>query len=99
MAGRYMYIPMLRLLVAIVSLVGDWASSVRIQRGIAALCFVLLVSPFVYLIRKQIGYWHDSLSLFSYTLQATDNNGMAENNMGAALVEKGQPELAQTHFE
>jgi tetratricopeptide (TPR) repeat protein len=69
------------------------------QRGIAALCFVLLVSPYVYLTRKQIGYWHDSLSLFSYTLQSTDNNGMAENNMGVALIEKGQPELAQTHFE
>jgi protein O-mannosyl-transferase len=99
MAGRFMYIPMLGLLVAIVWLVADWASSVHMQRGIAALCFVLLVSPYVYLTRKQIGYWHDSLSLFSYTLQVTDNNGMAENNMGAALVEKGQPELAQTHFE
>ena len=99
MAGRFMYIPMLGLLVAMVWLVADWASSVRMQRGIAALCFVLVVSPYVYLTRKQIGYWHDSLSLFSYTLQSTDNNGMAENNMGAALVEKGQPELAQTHFE
>ena len=99
MAGRFMYIPMLGLLIAIVWLVADWASRLRLQQGIAVLCFVVLVSPYVYLTRKQIGYWHDSLSLFSYTLQATDNNGMAENNMGAALVEKGQPELAQTHFE
>ncbi|MDQ1406204.1 MAG: protein O-mannosyl-transferase [Acidobacteriaceae bacterium] len=99
MAGRFMYIPMLGLLVAMVWLVADWAPRLRIQRGIAALCFVALVSPYVSLTRKQIGYWHDSLSLFSYTLQVTDNNGMAENNMGAALVEKGQPELAQTHFE
>jgi len=99
MAGRFMYIPMLGLLVAIVWLVADWASRSRVQQGIVAVCFVVLVSPYVYLTRKQIGYWHDSFSLFSYTLQATDNNGMAENNMGAALIEKGQPELAQTHFE
>jgi tetratricopeptide (TPR) repeat protein len=99
MAGRFMYIPMLGLLVAIVWLVADWASRLRIQQGIAALCFVALVSPYVYLTRKQIGYWHDSLSLFSYTLQATDNNGLAEENMGAALVERGQPELAETHLK
>src|ERR1700676_3894188 len=99
MAGRFMYIPMLGLFVAIVWLLGDWASRSRLHHGIAAVSFVMLVSPYVYLTRKQIGYWHASLSLFSYTLQATDNNGMAENNMGAALVEKGQPELAQTHFE
>jgi tetratricopeptide (TPR) repeat protein len=99
MAGRFMYIPMLGLLVAIVWLVADWASRLRIQQGIAALCFVLLVSPYVYLTRKQIGYWHDSLSLFSYTLQATDNNGVAEENLGAALVERGQPELAETHLK
>jgi protein O-mannosyl-transferase len=99
MAGRFMYIPMLGLLVAIVWLLGDWASRLRLHQGIAALCFVVLVSPYVYLTRKQIGYWHDSLSLFSYTLQATDHNGIAENNMGAALIERGQPELAQTHFE
>jgi len=99
MAGRFMYIPMLGLLVAIVWLVGDWASRLRVQQGIALAAFVVLVCPYVYLTRKQIGYWHDSVSLFSYTLQATDNNGIAEENMGAALVESGQPELAETHFE
>jgi tetratricopeptide (TPR) repeat protein len=99
MAGRFMYIPMLGLLVAIVWLLGDWASRLRLNQGIAAVCFVVLVSPYVYVTRKQIDYWHDSLSLFSYTLQVTDNNGVAENNMGAALIERGQPELAGTHFE
>jgi protein O-mannosyl-transferase len=99
MAGRFMYIPMLGLFVAIVWLLGDWAARLRLHQGIAAVSFVVLASPYVYLTRKQIGYWHDSLSLFSYTLQATDNNGIAENNMGAALVERGQSELAETHFE
>jgi tetratricopeptide (TPR) repeat protein len=70
-----------------------------VQQGVALGAFVVLVIPYVYQTRKQIGYWHDSVSLFSYTLQSTDNNGIAEENMGAALVESGQPELAQTHFE
>lgn len=99
MAGRFMYIPMLGLLIAMVWLVADWASRLRVQQGVALAAFVVLVIPYMYLTRKQIGYWHDSVSLFSYTLQSTDNNGIAEENMGAALVESGQPELAETHFE
>jgi tetratricopeptide (TPR) repeat protein len=99
MAGRFMYIPMLGLLIAIVWLVGDWASRLRAQQGVALAAFVVLVIPYVYQTRKQIGHWHDSVSLFSYTLQSTDHNGIAEENMGAALVESGQPELAEAHFE
>jgi Tfp pilus assembly protein PilF len=99
MAGRFMYIPMLGLFVAIVWLLGDWASRFRLHQGIAAVSFLVLVFPYVYLTRKQISYWHDSYTLFAYTLEVTNNNGIAENNMGAALIEKGQPELAQVHFE
>ncbi len=99
MAGRFMYIPMLGLLVALIWLLGEWASKLHLHRGIAVACFVLLATPYVYATREQIGYWKDSYSLFSYTLQVTENNGIAENNFGAALMERGQAELAQTHFE
>jgi tetratricopeptide (TPR) repeat protein len=99
MADRFMYIPMLGLFVAVVWLVGDWASRLRLHRGIAAASFVVLVSPYAYLTREQIGYWRDSYTLFSHTLQVTNNNGIAENNLGAALMEKGQMQLAEGHFE
>jgi protein O-mannosyl-transferase len=99
MAGRFMYIPMLGLFVALVWFFAEYASRVRLHQGLAAALFVLLVSPYVYLTRKQIGYWHDSYSLFAYTLAVTKNNGIAETNMGAALMEMGQPDLAAQHFE
>lgn len=99
MAGRFMYIPMLGLFVAVVWFLGDWVSSLRLEKGVAVASFVVLLAPYAFLTRRQIGHWHDSRSLFSYTLQVTNNNGIAENNMGAALMEIGQPELAQPHFE
>jgi protein O-mannosyl-transferase len=99
MAGRFMYIPMLGLLVAVVWLLGEWASRLRLQQGIVAALFLVLISPYVYLTRKQIAYWQDSLTLFMYTLESTDSNGVAENNMGAVLMEKGQVQLAGKHFE
>jgi tetratricopeptide (TPR) repeat protein len=99
MADRFMYIPMLGLIVAVVWLVGDWASRLCLHQGIAAASFVVLVSPYAYLTREQIGYWRDSYTLFSHALQVTTNNGIAENNLGAALMERGQIQLAEGHFE
>jgi tetratricopeptide (TPR) repeat protein len=51
------------------------------------------------LTHKQIGYWKDSYTLFSHALEVTKNNGIAENNLGSALVEMSQPHLAEPHFE
>lgn len=99
MAGRFMYIPMIGLLVAAAWLFADWISRVRLSPRLAAVFFVLLIVPYIYLTRKQIGYWRDSYTLFSYTLAVTHDNGIAENNMGAALMEMGQPLLAAQHFE
>jgi protein O-mannosyl-transferase len=99
MADRYMYIPMAGLLLAVVWLLGDWAARLKFNPGLLAACWVVLVSPYVYVTRTQIGYWRNSYTLFTHTLQVTTNNGIAENNLGAALLEMGQPQLAAEHFE
>jgi tetratricopeptide (TPR) repeat protein len=57
------------------------------------------LGAYSYVTRIQIGYWHDSFTLFAHTLAVTHHNGMAENNFGAALVEAGQGPLALPHFE
>ena len=99
MADRYMYIPMLGLFVAIVWLLGDWAARVPMNQGLLTAAFLILLTPYAYLARTQIGYWHDSYTLFTHTLQVTENNGIAENNLGSALLEMRQPQLAEAHFE
>lgn len=99
MADRFMYIPMIGLFVAVVWFLGEWASRLQLHQGIVVASFVVLASPYAYLTHKQIGYWRDSYTLFSHTLQVTSNNGLAENNMGAALMERGQLQLAEGHLE
>ena len=47
----------------------------------------------------QINYWHNSYTLFSHALAVTSRNGIAEDNLGTALMEMGRPDLAQPHFE
>jgi Tfp pilus assembly protein PilF len=98
MADRFMHIPMMGLLFALVWLIADLAVEKHWQKEIAIAIFLLVLAPFVALTIKQIGYWHDSYTLFAHTLEVTKNNGFAENDFGVALMERGEPELAAPHF-
>jgi len=99
MADRYMHIPMLGIIVALVWLLADWATRLKLNQGLLTVSFFILVSPYVYVTHKQLGYWRDSYALFTHTLEVTKNNGIAENNLGVALQEMRKPQLAAQHFE
>jgi protein O-mannosyl-transferase len=47
----------------------------------------------------QTQYWRNSYSLFTHALEVTSRNGVAEDNLGAALMEAGRPDLAGPHLE
>jgi Tfp pilus assembly protein PilF len=98
MADRFMHIPMMGLLVAVVWLIGDLAAQRHWQKEIPVIIFLLAAAPFTAVTIKQISYWHDSYTLFGHTLEVTRHNGMAENNFGVALVERGEAALAAQHF-
>ena len=99
MADRYAYIPLLGIFLAVIWFLGDLAGKIQLKPGLLVAVFLLATAPYAYLTRKQIGYWKDSYTLFSHTLQVTANNGIAENNFGAALLGRGDPAEAAAHFE
>ena len=98
MADRFMHIPMMGLLFALVWLVGDLAREKHWQKEILIALFLIALAPFAAVTVRQISYWHDSYSLFAHTLEVTKNNGFAENDFGVALMERGEPQLAAQHF-
>jgi Tfp pilus assembly protein PilF len=98
MADRFMHIPMMGLLCALVWLIADLAAEKHWQKETAVAIFLLVLAPFAAITIKQIGYWHDSYTLFAHTLEVTKNNGFAENDFGVALMERGEPQLAAQHF-
>jgi protein O-mannosyl-transferase len=98
MADRFMHIPMMGLLFALVWLFADLAAEKHWQKEIAVAIFLLVLAPFAAVTIKQIAYWHDSYTLFGHTLEVTKNNGFAENDFGVALMERGEPQLAAQHF-
>lgn len=99
MADRFMHIPMMGLLFGLVWFVADIAAEKHWQKEIVIALFLLVAAPYAAVTIKQIGYWHDSYTLFAHTLAVTKNNGFAENDFGVALMERGEPELAAKHFE
>ena len=96
MADRYAYIPMLGVLVAFVWLVADFASAGHRQAARVALAAAVLVC--IALTRRQVSLWHDDITLWSYNLEKTTNNPVAEDNLGIALLKQGRAEEALPHF-
>ena len=99
MADRYAYLPFVGLFIAVVWGCSELFASVKLStvaQGAIAAAVLLAYASTSFL---QINYWHNSYTLFSHALAVTRHNGIAESNLGTALMEMGRPDLAQPHFE
>jgi len=98
MADRYAYLPFIGLFVAAVWGIADLASSRRAQVVASGLAALVLVA-FSLDSRMQIGYWKNSVTLWSHTLAVTDRNYFAHVSLGAALINEGKLQEAVAHFQ
>jgi protein O-mannosyl-transferase len=98
MADRYAYLPFIGLFIMVCWGISDWAEQRHISfawlagPGLAVLSILTVVS------HSQIGYWSDSATLWSRTLQVTNRNWLAENNLGRVLMSQGRVEEGVSHF-
>jgi tetratricopeptide (TPR) repeat protein len=99
MANRYMYIPMLGLLMIIGWAVKDFiAGRPRAKKAAAAMGVLVLLSLLI-LTRMQVRYWENSLTLFGHDIEVTKDNVLAENGYGCALSQLGLVDEAQKHLQ
>ncbi len=98
MANRYMYISMLGLLVIIAWAVKDLIANRLRWKIVAAVSTTVVLSSAVILTRMQVKHWQDTLTLFEYTVNVTEDNAPAENNYGCALFEAGRLDEAASHL-
>lgn len=98
MADRYAYIPLIGIFVMISFGCADWTESKHLEKWatLPAICVLIALAWFTH---RQIGYWQNNESLWSHTLAVTENNFVAEDNLGGALIAEGREEEAHTHFE
>jgi tetratricopeptide (TPR) repeat protein len=87
------------LFVIVVWLLSEAAARVGMSR-VAQLAIALAVLfGYAAATHVQIGFWRNSYRLFAHAVQVTPANGIAEGNLGAALMEMQRPDLAQPHLE
>jgi tetratricopeptide (TPR) repeat protein len=98
MADRYAYIPLIGIFVMIAFGIADWAEEKKIGLwpAIAAAAVLIALASTTH---RQIGYWQSNVDLWSHTLAVTEDNFVAENNLGGALILEGKEDEAHAHFE
>ncbi len=99
MADRYAYLPFVGLFVMAVWGCAELFAQLKLSRFAQATIAAAVLVVYASMAFLQINYWHNSYTLFSHALAVTSHNGIAEDNLGTALMEMGRPDLAQPHFE
>ncbi|HYM75240.1 MAG TPA: tetratricopeptide repeat protein [Candidatus Dormibacteraeota bacterium] len=97
MADRYAYIPLIGIFMMIAFTLDDWAQQKKLNWP-PAVAAVAVAIALVLATHRQIGYWQTNESLWAHALAVTENNFIAEDNLGGALILAGEEEEAHTHF-
>jgi protein O-mannosyl-transferase len=99
MADRYAYLPFLGLFVIAVWGAAELLAQMKLSDFAQGAIAAAVLAAYASMAFLQVNYWHNSDTLFSHALAVTSRNGIAEDNLGTALMEMGRPDLAQSHFE
>lgn len=97
-ADRYTYIPLIGIFVALTWWLSDCTSGYRQRKIILTTITVAVLAACTVITVKQISYWQNDVTLFSHALAVTDENYVAHNNLGFALVQNGKYAEAGWHF-
>jgi tetratricopeptide (TPR) repeat protein len=97
MADRYLYLPMIGLLVAIGWTADEWAQSRTARRALAAGA-VLSIAALGILTWRQIHVWRDGVTLWTHALKVTKGNYIAHDNLGVELDARGRAEEALAQY-
>lgn len=89
MADRFTYLPAIGLFLAATWAVADAAARDPRARRALVPAALLVVAMCLQTTRRQVEHWRDSVTLFEHALAVTSQNHLAQLNLAAALVERG----------
>jgi Flp pilus assembly protein TadD len=90
MADRYTYLPLIGALLVFVWGVGEACSHWRVPKPTVVFFTAFMLAVCALQTRDQLGYWQNSGTLFRHALAVTENNYVAENDLGTWLANQGQ---------
>jgi tetratricopeptide (TPR) repeat protein len=98
-ADRYTYLPQIGLYHCLTWGLADLSVRLPQRRAILGLGGTLVLIALAWTARVQASHWRDSESLWTHTLAVTSESGVAHNNLGAVLYQRGQIDEALSHYE
>lgn len=98
MADRYAYVPLIGLFVMLVWGIADWAGDSLAKQKLVTVTATAAIAALAWQCSRQIGYWQNSITLFSHAIAVTQRNFHAEANLGGALEQIGHDQEALQHF-
>lgn len=98
MADRHTYIPAIGIFIMLIWGVAESAQAMRLRTAWLATASLGLIISMMVLTRQQLGHWKDSITLFEHTVAVTEGNYLVHNNLGTALLERGNVDAAIENF-
>ncbi|MGD0821806.1 MAG: tetratricopeptide repeat protein [Desulfomonilia bacterium] len=99
MADRYTYISLIGIFImltwGVTSLVKRW----QIEKYILIFFFVVIIPVLMWRTWVQVGYWKDSITLFSHALNVQKDNYLAHSNLSGALYNNNDIQGAIYHAQ
>ncbi|HEY3973257.1 MAG TPA: tetratricopeptide repeat protein [Candidatus Sulfotelmatobacter sp.] len=95
MADRYAYVPLIGLFVIVVWGFADLANGLSMSPASSRLIAALVLAALWILTYRQVGYWRSGSEIWGHTLEVTQDNFVADDNMADALMSLGRPESIQ----
>jgi protein O-mannosyl-transferase len=98
MADRYAYIPLLGIFAIIAWGAEELLQSLRVSALVPVAGASVALLALAFALHRQVNYWGDNFSIWQHTLDVTEKNYIAEDNVGTALIELGKAEEAIPYF-
>jgi tetratricopeptide (TPR) repeat protein len=89
MADRYTYIPLVGMFIVIAWGVKELTGKFSFGKYFFGILISMIIVTCMILSAIQLTYWKDAQSLFGHAAASTENNYLAHNNLGAALLRAG----------
>jgi len=97
-ADRYMYLPMIGLLLMLCWAIADWAGNRYNRAVLVGTAAGLILAALGTLTVRQVSFWHDSETLWSHAVAITKDNFVAHVNLGETYLNQERTDDAAAQF-
>lgn len=98
MADRYTYVPLIGLFIIVAWGAHDLLSRWNARQILLPIVATIALASCAIVARAQVRHWKNSSALWMHALRVTDDNHLAHNNLGLALMDEGKIDEAISQY-